>query len=252
VSGDDVRERLIEAARLAGVGRVVPSVAHQMSTPLAAIALRAESLEHSLADPERKLPPEKLQRYLKAIGDETQRCKTLLQALQEFARRPDPTPRAIELAPLCRQAVLLVHHEAMRRQVELKLELSEPLPTVTGQAARLGQALLALLLNAIAASPQGGSVVVTAHGDTNAVQFSVADEGEGLSEVVRARLYEPFASTQPADQAPGLGLMACRAIAEAHGGAISWEQQGPRGCRFTLRLPAARRPGEGEADAKPA
>jgi two-component system NtrC family sensor kinase len=234
------------------VGRVVPSVAHQMSTPLAAIALRAESLEHSLADPERKLPPEKLQRYLKAIGDETQRCKAILSALQEFARRPDPTPRRIELAPLCRQAVLLVHHEAMRRQVELKLELSEPLPALTGRAAQIGQALLALLLNAIAASPDGGSVVVAARGDANLVLVSVADEGEGLSEAVRTRLYEPFASTQPADQAPGLGLMACRAIAEAHGGEISWEPHGPRGCRFTLRLPAAGRGAEGDSDGRSA
>jgi signal transduction histidine kinase len=251
VSGDEARERLIEAARLANIGRIVPSVAHQMSTPLAAIALRAESLEHSLMDPARPAPAEKLQRYLKAIAEETQRCKTLLSTLQAFARRPAAATAGVELAPLCRSAVLLVQHEAMRRQVELKLELAEPLPAVAGHGERIGQALLALLLNAIDASPSGGTVELRALGEGNAVVIGVSDEGEGLSEQAIAQLYQPLASTRPPDRAPGLGLMSCRAIAEAHGGTIAWQSLGPRGCRFSLRLPAEGRRGEGEDDGEP-
>jgi two-component system NtrC family sensor kinase len=239
VAVDEASARLLEAARLASVGQVVPSVAHQLSTPLAAISLRAESLEQSLAD--RGGPsPEKLQRYLKAIGEETERCKAILQALREFARRPEPAPHAVRLEPLCRQAALLVQHEAMRRQVVLQVELAEPLPEVRVQAVRLGQAVLALLLNAIHASPPGGRVVLAAAADRAFVVVSVTDEGEGPNEEARARLYEPLASTRPPDEAPGLGLMACRAIVEAHGGTLAWELLGSRGCRFTLRLDSAR------------
>jgi C4-dicarboxylate-specific signal transduction histidine kinase len=247
VSVDDERARLVEAARLASVGRVVPSVAHQLSTPIAAISLRAESLEHTLEEGGDGLPREKLQRYLKAIGEETQRCKAILQALREFARRPEPEMRPTALEPVCRQAALLVAHEAMRRQVELQLDLAEAVPLVRAQAGRIGQVLLSLLLNAIAASPQRGRVTIAAAAERDEVLLSVTDDGEGPSEAARARLYEPLASTHAPNEAAGLGLMACRAIVEAHGGALVWQMLGARGCRFTLRLRVAGSGSEGRA-----
>ena len=251
LSGEETRERLLEAARLANVGRIVPSVAHEMSTPLAAIALRAESLQGALADPQRPAPAEKLTRYLQAIGEETQRCKVLLSTLQEFARRPDATPGPIDMAPLSRAAVRLVHHEAMRQRVELRLELQEPLPTITGNSVRVAHALVSLLLNAIDASPSGAAVVLAAGSDASGVVVSVADEGPGLAAEARARLFEPLASTHPPDRAAGLGLMACRAIAEAHGGTITFAPGGASGCRVELRLPS-RQKLQGSGHAQPA
>jgi C4-dicarboxylate-specific signal transduction histidine kinase len=244
---DDARGRLLEAARLASVGRVVPSVAHQLSTPIAAISLRAESLGHTLEENDGGPPREKLQRYVKAIGEETERCKAILQALREFARRPDPEMRPSALEPVCRQAALLVAHEAMRRQVEVRLDVAEPLPLVRAQAGRLGQALLALLLNAIAASPQRGRVTIALAAEGDEVLLSVTDDGEGPSEAARAHLYEPLASTHAPDEAAGLGLMACRTIVEAHGGTLAWQMLGARGCRFTLRLRVADSGSEGRA-----
>jgi len=251
LSGEEARERLLEAARLANVGRLVPSLAHELSTPLAAIALRAESLSAAIADPQRPASAEKLARYLQAIGEETERCKVLLATLREFARRPGTTPGPVELAPLCRAAVRLVHHEAMRRQLQLRVELQEPLPAMRGDAVRIGQTLLSLLLNAIDASPAGTAVVLAAAAATGGVLVSVTDEGEGLSEAARGRLYEPLASTHPPDRSPGLGLMACRAIAEAHGGSISFAAGGTRGCRVELRL-ASRQGAQVSGDARPA
>lgn len=251
LSGEEARERLLEAARLANVGRLVPSLAHELSTPLAAIALRAESLAGAINDPQRKAPADRLARYLQAIGEETERCKVLLATLREFARRPETTHGLVELAPLCRAAVRLVHHEAMRRQLKLRVELQEPLPAIRGDSVRIGQALLSLLLNAIDASPAGAAVVLAAAADSSGVLLSVADEGQGLSEAARGRLYEPLASTHPPDCAPGLGLMACRAIAEAHGGSISFAAGGNPGCRVELRL-ASRQGAQRSGDAQPA
>jgi signal transduction histidine kinase len=182
---DGDRERLVEAARLAGIGRLVPSVAHQLSTPLAAISLRAESLG----------------------------------------------------------AIRLVHHEAMRRQVKVKDRLAESLVPVSGEETHLGQVVVALLLNAVAASPDGGVVTVETIAEGEAVTVAVTDQGPGVPASVEERLFEPFVSSRPPPGGVGLGLMACQAIAGAHGGAISRGPAAGGGTRFALTLP--RRPGSG-------
>lgn len=235
----DVHERLIEAARLATVGRLVAAFAHQMSTPLAAIALRAESLEQSAVDPERPVAPEKAARYLHAITEETSRCQQLLSALRGFGGPLDTRVGPVDVGALCASALLLVRDEAVRRQVELRIETDPVLAPVRGVRARLGQAVLALLLNAVDASPAGAQVVVEARADgAGGATVSVQDEGEGLPDGGRQRLFEPFSSARPPTRGLGLGLMACRAVIEAHGGTLEAQAEG-RGCRFVLHLPSA-------------
>jgi signal transduction histidine kinase len=140
----------------------------------------------------------------------------------------------------------------MRRQVALRVELQEPLPALSGRSVSIGQAVLSLLLNAIDASPSGAAVVLAAAADAGGVVVSVADDGAGLAAEARARLYEPLASTHPPDRAPGLGLMACRAIVEAHGGTISFAPVDARGCRVELRLPSHQEAMQGNIHAQPA
>lgn len=235
----ELRARLVEAARLSTLGRLVPSVVHQISTPLAAIALRAESLESGTAVGEGGIAPEKLQRYLRAIGEESRRCQQMLAALREFAGKVAPGTESVSIELLCRSAAQLVRDEAMRKQIEVVLDLESALPEVRGQRSRLGQALLALVLNAVDASPPGGRVLVEARAEAGrGVAVAVSDEGEGLAESVARRLFEPFGSGRPPDEGIGLGLMAGRIVAEAHGGSLDWETPTGRGSRFVLRVPA--------------
>lgn len=243
--GDEALARLLEAARLANIGRLVPSVAHQLSTPLASIALRAESLESDLCSPGSTVPRDKLERYLRAITTETDRCKELLATLRAFARVPDPAFGDVNINALCRGAAALVLHEAMRRQVEVRLELDEALPVVWGCEGRLGQAVLSLLMNGVdASSPEERVSLDTRVAGPGQIAVTVADEGSGVPEGVRARLFEPFFSTNPPDRGLGLGLVACRAIAEQHGGSIECMRGQDRGARFVLRIPSS--PGRGE------
>jgi signal transduction histidine kinase len=229
-----VRERLIEAARLAAVGRLLPALAHQLSTPLASIALRAESLESS--GREAGAPPsERTGRYLRAIVDDTASCKELLGLMRDFARPPREGREPVDLNAVCRGAARLVLHEGMRRQVEVRLELADALPPVVGQDARLRAAVLWLVLNAIDASPAGGHVRVETRTSAGTVAVAVVDEGEGVPEGVRPRLFEPFFSTRPGGL--GLSLMACQLVTEAHGGTVEVETGSGRGSRFTLSLP---------------
>lgn len=234
----ELRERLVEAARLSTLGRLVPSVVHQISTPLAAIALRAESLEAGAADPGRGVEPEKLLRYLRAMGDESRRCKEMLAALREFAGRATQATEGVGLDRLCRSAAQLVRDEAMRKQVEVVLDLEGALPEVRGQKGRLGQAVLALLLNGVDTSPPGARVLVEARAEAGGVVvLTVTDEGEGLPDDVVRTLFEPFRSGRSPEEGIGLGLMASRVVAEEHGGSVEWESTLGRGSRFVLRIP---------------
>ena len=127
----------------------------------------------------------------------------------------------------------------MRRQIEVGLELAEALPPVVGHEARIRAAVLALVLNAIDASPPAGRVTLATSATPGEVALAVADDGDGISEADRARLFEPFFSTRP--QGLGLGLVACRAVAEAQGGSVEFGARPGRGSCFTLRLPLASR-----------
>ncbi len=237
----ETRERLLEASRLATLGRLLPSVVHQLSTPIAAIALRVEGLERTVASPETPASREKAQRYLLAMGEETQRCRDLLSALRDFSRGGGGLVAPVDLAALCRGAATLVRHEAMRRQIVVRAE-AESVPTVRGQGHQLAQALLALVLNAVDASPPGGRVEVEARAEDGSVFVAVRDEGSGLPESVRSRLFEPFVSTREPGQGLGLGLMACREIAHAHGGRLELEPGSERGCRCVLSIPVGGAP----------
>ncbi|HVO10290.1 MAG TPA: HAMP domain-containing sensor histidine kinase [Vicinamibacteria bacterium] len=238
--GDEGRARLVEAARLANVGRLVPAVAHQLATPLASISLRAESLESDLQGPEGAVPRDKLDRYLRAISVETLRCQELLATLRVFARPPDPAFGEVDVNALCRGAAALVLHEAMRRQIEVQLDLDKALPSIRGCEGRLGQAVLSLLMNGLDASPAAGRVVLETRVDgPGEVVVTVTDEGPGVSDDVRLRLFE-----QPADRGPGLALFACRLIAEQHAGSIECATGHGRGGRFVLRISSGSRQGE--------
>ncbi len=228
-----VRERLVEAARLTAVGRLVPSLVHQLSTPLASIALRAESLGKA-SDPAGP-PAGRTERYLQAIVSDTERCKELLAVMRDFARPPGEGREPVDLNAVSLDTARLVLHEAMRRQVEVRLDLADGLPVLVGDEVRLRGAVLWLVLNAIDASPVGGKVSVETRFDAGAVLVAVADEGEGIAEDRRTRLFEPFSSTR--SRGLGVSLMACRVVAEAHGGAVEVESRPPQGSRFALRLP---------------
>jgi C4-dicarboxylate-specific signal transduction histidine kinase len=240
---DGDRERLVEAARLTAIGRLVGSVAHRLSTPLAAISLRAESLGRAVEGLGESDLLAKVRRHSSAIQDEAFRCKELLSTLQLFARPPRSAADRVDLNSLCQEAVRLVHHEAMGRQVKVESRLAESLEPIPGDETHLGQVVVALLLNAVEASPDGSVVTVETIAEEGAVTVAITDQGQGVPASVEGRLFEPFVSSRPPPAGAGLGLMASRAIAAAHDGAISWRHGADAGTRFALTIP--RRPGSG-------
>ncbi len=234
------RERMFQAARLADVGHLAAGVAHEINTPLASIALRAESLLRSADDPSLRDVPAfgNFPRYLKTIEDEVFRCKKIIKALLEFSARQQPEKRPLNLNPVVESATDLVEHQARLAQVRVEKRLAEDLPSVPADRAQIQQVLVALLMNALDAVRAGGRItVVSATSPPGHVILSVEDDGVGIPPEIRDKIWSPFFSTKPFPQGTGLGLAICHGIVTAHGGAIDVDSEPGKGTRMRIRLP---------------
>jgi two-component system NtrC family sensor kinase len=242
----DHQERMQRSGRLADIGQLAAGIAHEINTPLASIALRAESLMKAGEDP-RLLAVESFKnfpRYLKTIDEEIFRCKKIIAALLDFSRARKPEVRDTDLNQLVEKAADLVGHQIKLKQVTLSLELDPALPHVTADDGQMRQALLALLINALDATASGGQIKVSSGRAANGmVAFTVSDTGIGIPAENLDKIFTPFFTTKPVGQGTGLGLSACHGIVAAHGGEIQVESEMGRGTRMTMLLPAAERKG---------
>jgi two-component system NtrC family sensor kinase len=238
----DQQQRLQQAARLADIGQLAAGVAHEINTPLASIALRAESLQRSGQDPALLAVPafQNFPRYLKTIEEETFRCKKIIRALLEFSSSRKPKTQPTDLNALVERAADLIGHQMRVKQVDLQLRLEPGLAPVPADDGQLRQVLLALLMNALDATRPGGKVEVeTGRREGNRVVLGVNDDGEGIPPDVREKIFSPFFTTKPFGQGTGLGLAICHGIVTSHGGTIEVDSEAGRGTRFAVLLPTA-------------
>jgi two-component system, NtrC family, sensor kinase len=234
------QERMLQAHRLADIGLLAAGVAHEINTPLASIALRAESLLRSAEDPRlheidsfKNFP-----RYLKTIDEEIFRCKKIISALLEFSRARKPEVRQVDLNLLAEKAADLVSHQMKLKQVALSLRLDPALPAVDADDGQLRQALIALLMNALdATGPHGNVGIETRREEGRMVSLTVSDDGGGIARENLDKIFSPFFTTKPLGQGTGLGLAICHGVVTAHGGEIRVDSEPGQGTRFSLVLP---------------
>jgi signal transduction histidine kinase len=233
------QERLYRAARLSDIGQLAAGVAHEINTPLASIALRAESLLRSTGDSEllaidafKNFP-----RYLKTIDEETFRCKKIIGALLEFASSRKREARPVDLNLLAERAADLVGHQMKLRHVALTLDLEPALPLLPADDGQLRQVLIALMMNALDATAAGGKVEVQTRSAAGSVTLRVSDTGSGIAPELRDKIFNPFFTTKPPGQGTGLGLALCHGIVVAHGGQIHVESEPGRGTAMSVVLP---------------
>ncbi len=241
--------RLEQAHRLADIGRLAGGVAHEISTPLASIALRAEGLQRKATDERlRSIDAFKdFPRYLQTIEEETFRCKRIIGALLEFSRARRPETIATDLNLIAEKAAALVSDQMKAKQIKIDLKLTEALPPIMADPGQIREALIALLLNALDATPPAGQVqVATERAAASAVRLSVRDDGVGIPAEHLDKIFTPFFTTKPIGQGTGLGLAICDGIIRSHGGEIAVDSEPGRGTSVTLTFPTLhRRPGAG-------
>ena len=229
----DLGRRAQRAEKLAAVGTLAAGLSHEIRNPLNAAALQLTVLERRL----RKLPdiPENIWEPLSLVQSEILRLNQFLEEFLQFARPRDLTLAPLELDAIVNAIVTLLEPQAAAAQVRLE-KSGSPAPAMA-DGTRLQQALFNLVLNAIQATPPGGTVRVetTAIGDDAIV--IVEDSGPGVPRELRERIFEPFFTTK--ESGSGLGLPLVHAVVQQHGGSLTLDPR-PGGARFVMRQPRAR------------
>ncbi len=226
------RRRRTEAERLALLGRMATSLAHEVRNPLAAIRLHAQLLEGA-SDSERRVSQQ-------LIESETARIEGLVSQWLHYARPSPPRLLPVNLHALQQRTCQLLQPQARHAGVHLVQAsvVDDPSPMVLGDADRLHQALSNLVLNAIQATPAGGEVGLVLEADTAQLSLQVLDTGPGFSPDALLSGGDPFFTEREGGM--GLGLTVARDIVSAHGGSLSWSNRSATGgAAVTLRLPLA-------------
>lgn len=207
-------------------------ILHEIRNPLVSIKTFVELL------PERHEDPEYRERFVTVVRDEVRRIERLIDRVLEQAAPPTEGALAsANLGPITAWAEELLSERLRERGVRLECALVGPLPRVALEEDALRQLLLNLLLNAVEASPAGGRVRLEAAAEGGQVVVHIRDEGAGVPESLRERIFEPFFSTRR-PRSGGLGLAISRRMAEGAGGSLTVASSAAPGAAFRLVLPA--------------
>ena len=226
-------QQLWQAAKLASVGELAASIAHELNNPLATVCLRIEAaLGRTPADDPRR-------RALEIIEQETKRMRGLVSNLLQFSRRGEEKISTVDIRHELTKAVELIHHLLRERLITVVQELAPDTPTIYADRQKLRQVFMNLLTNAADAMPEGGtlSLRTALHNGKLAVLIEFADTGVGIPTEFLDKALEPFFTTKEEGKGTGLGLAICRRVVQEHQGTIQIDSEVGKGTTVRLVLP---------------
>lgn len=224
-------------SRLASLGELAASLAHELTQPMTVIGIAASLAERLTKGADKQL---ELARHLKTIDEQTERASEIIRHLRAYGRMDAGTLTDVSLAEAARGALGLLGKTLGEAAVEVVVDLPADLPRVRARRVQVEQILINLLINARDAMagnpPSARRVTIRATQDSASVRLEVEDTGSGVPAEVMARLFETFFTTKPSGEGSGLGLSLCQTMMRQFGGSIS-AANGRLGAVFTLRFP---------------
>ena len=267
------QSRMVQSAKLAGLGQMVAGVAHEINNPLSFVGNNVAVLQRDLAELAEAIAlyhqaddlladaRPALWEQLRALAERADleysisnlpgllnrtrdglgRIQRIVRDLRVFARLDESELDEVDLNAGIESTVTIIHGHAKGRQVKVVADLA-PLPRLSCYSARINQVVMNLIANAIDACAEGGTVVVRTRPEGQGVRVEVQDDGEGIDPAVRERIFDPFFTTKPVGVGTGLGLSISYGIVQDHGGTIEVDSALGHGSTFVVTLPASRPP----------
>ena len=226
-----VQAQLVQSEKLASLGQLVGGAAHELNNPLAAMMGYAELLGSTELNSEQRSLMQKFEQQVR-------RTRTLVSSLLSFAKQVPAEKTLVDISALLQTAVKLCLPQSRGPNVQVHTDIASELPRVLGDSNQLLQVCLHITNNALhALTETGGTLTVTAGVQDTKVVLEFSDNGPGMEEP--DRVFDPFYTTRPVGQGPGLGLSVCYGIIQEHNGKITCGNRSEGGASFRIELPAA-------------
>jgi signal transduction histidine kinase len=227
-----LEHRLARQERLAALGDLAAGVAHEVRNPLNAIGMGIQRLAWEFSPVE---DHEEYRSLCQIIRGEVARLNTIVQDFLTLARPPTLQHESVAVETLLQEVASLMEAEAKVRSLVLTVQASAALPPLRLDRQQMKQALINVVLNALQATPPGGTVQVTAAAEGNGVRITIIDSGSGIAADMLDRIFDPYFTTKP--DGTGLGLPIALRIIQGHGGTLDVSSVPGQGTTVEVRLP---------------
>ena len=231
----ELEQRLVQADKLTSIGLLAAGVAHEVNTPLAVISTYAQMLAKQVADDSQK------SLILEKIAKQTFRASEIVNSLLNFSRTSTTSFGAVNVNKVVQETLSLLEHQLTKSGIHIHTELDPELPAVHGNAGKLQQVFLNLILNARDAITSGthgvGTIELRSWAEGSGARIEVSDTGPGIAPENLHRIYDPFFTTKAARKGTGLGLSVTYGIIQEHGGSIEVSNRRDGGATFRVELP---------------
>jgi two-component system NtrC family sensor kinase len=226
------QDQLIQTEKLSSLGKMAAGIAHEINNPLTSILINSHLMS------ERIKGRSKTKESLQLIIDETSRCSSIVKRLLEFSRQSPPEKKPEDINSLILMLLKLFKNQLLFSRIDLKTSLDKRLPRAVIDANKIKQVFTNIIVNAIDAMPQGGTLKVTTELSSNhrQAEISFQDNGSGIPKEIVNKVFDPFFTTKGI-KGSGLGLAISYGIIQQHDGAIEIINQKTKGVRVLVRLP---------------
>lgn len=231
------QEQLLEAEKLASLGRIAAGVAHEINNPLAIINEKAGLIQDIIGISDDFQNRDKFISLIQGIVASVDRCRTITHHLLGYARPTEFIMETMSLNDVFADVKGFLHRELESKRIALEMNLSDDLPQIRSDKGQLEQVILNIVRNAIEAVNEGGRIIISSDmKDNDAVVISISDNGLGIPQDKVKHIFEPFFTTK-GQKGTGLGLFVSYGIVKKLGGMISAESESGQGTTFTIQIP---------------
>ena len=250
----EVQYQLLQSEKLASIGKLSATIAHEINNPLNGILTYTKLIERKLVDgtfKKQEIP--KFRSYLAIMERETERCSTIVRNLLDFARQREPSLKPdVDINEVVEESLSLLSNQIALQEVTVDKQYGQ-LPPIMADATQLRQVFLNIILNSCEAMDTGGILTITTaflDKRKKVVQVEIADNGAGINEKDISKIFDPFFTSK--EQGTGLGLSVVYGIISSHHGTIQVKSKVEEGTAIVIKLPVETRetemnqtPGEG-------
>ena len=233
----EIYSHVNQIERIASLGKLSATVAHELNNPLEGILtyskLIIKKLNNNVNDEDKK----KIIQYLELIASESERCGNIVKNLLLFSRSSETNIAPNDLISILERSLMLINHHLQLHNIQLVKDFCCRYLEFDCDKNQIQQALVAILINAIEAMPEGGTLTVKVNCENNFVYIRITDTGVGIPQENINKIFEPFFSTKAGGKGTGLGLSVVYGIVKQHQGKIEVQSEVNKGTTVTLIFP---------------